>query len=118
MPPGILIASSLPKYVMIDVPSKFIRKSSMILNVKLPSPAEISVRFVFFKAPSPIATTVGGMQIDERDEQPENACASILEILDPASNATLESALHFAKQDSQSTSTDDGMEIDESDEQE
>jgi hypothetical protein len=49
-------------------------------------------RFVESKAPSPTSETVAGMQIDDSDEQFINAHDSIDESLEPASNATMESA--------------------------
>jgi hypothetical protein len=49
------------------------------------------------------------MQIDESDEQLENARFSRRESLEPASNATTESAVREEKQPVQRISTDDGI---------
>jgi hypothetical protein len=117
MHPGMTIASPLPNFFTIAVPSKLTKKWSMVLKCKLPSSTEISPTFVRSNAPAPISTSFAGMQIDESDEQPSNARDSIRESLEPASNVTLESALHPSKQALPSISTDDGMQIDTSDQQ-
>jgi hypothetical protein len=90
----ITIEAALPKYLIIDVPSKFIRKSSLILKCEFPSSTQIAVRFVKAKACGTISDTVAGMQIDESDEQKKNASDSICKSLEPRSNTTLKSALH------------------------
>jgi hypothetical protein len=50
-------------------------------------------------------------QIEESDAQDENAPDSICDSLEPASNATLQSAPHVSKHFVPSVSTEDGMQI-------
>jgi hypothetical protein len=57
------------------------------------------------------------MQINERDEHPENAVRPIRDSLEPDSNVADPRLLHLQKQFSGRSSTDEGIQISRSDEQ-
>jgi hypothetical protein len=69
------------------------------------------------KQHSPSFSTGEGIEIDERDEQPQNAPPSIRESLEPDSKLTAERDLQYKKQHSPTLSRDGGRQIDERDEQ-
>jgi hypothetical protein len=95
---GIIMRPSFPRHLLIAVHSKFIRKFPLTLKWQFPSSTEISSIFVVYRAKQLSSRRPDGRQIDESDEHPVNAEASIRESLEPDSNVMVEREPHPAKQ--------------------